>query len=138
MIYSMFTMIVLTFAVAIYLLSLRIAAVKAGEVKLSTFRLNDAGDMPSKMLQASRNYSNLFEVPVLFYAAGSLSLSLQLETLSLVILSWVFVVSRLAHSLIHLTTNNVIHRLQAFMAGNICVLSMWIILVWEYTVSRPF
>ena len=133
MIYSMFTMIVLTFTVAIYLLSLRIAAVKAGEVKLSAFRLNNAGDIPSKMLQASRNYSNLFEVPVLFYAVGGLSLSLQLETLSLVILSWVFVVSRLAHSLIHLTTNNVIHRLQAFMAGNICVLLMWIILVWEYT-----
>ncbi len=133
MIYSMLALIVLTFAVAGYLLKMRVAAVKAGEVKLSAFRLNNAEDMPSKMLQASRNYSNLFEVPVLFYAAGCLSLSLQLETLSLVILGWVFVASRLVHSWIHLTSNNVIRRLQAFMAGNICVLSMWVILVWEYT-----
>ena len=134
MIYSMFSLILLTFAVAFYLLSLRIAAVKAGTVKLSSFRLNSAEDMPSKILQASRNYSNLFEVPVLFYVVGSLSLSLQLETLSLVILSWVFVGSRLVHSWIHLTSNNVIRRLQAFMVGNFCIMLMWILLLWEYSV----
>lgn len=133
MIYTMFAMILLTFTVAGYLLKLRVAAVKAGEVKLSAFRLNDADAMPIKMLQASRNYSNLFEIPVFFYAAGTLAVALGLETPSIILLGWLFVVARIVHSWIHLTSNNVIRRLQAFMAGNICVVLIWIIIVWEYS-----
>jgi hypothetical protein len=132
MIYPMFALILLTFSVAGYLLKMRVAAVKTGEVKLSSFRLNNAEDMPVKMLQAARNYTNLFEVPVFFYAAGCIVLALHVNSLSIVILSWLFVVFRSIHSWIHITNNNVIRRLQAFIAGNICVLLIWIILVWEY------
>ena len=137
MLYAMFAMILLTFTVAGYLLKLRIAAVKSGEVKLSAFRLNDNEEVPVKMLQAARNYTNLFEVPILFYAAGTLALALQLDSPSVIFLAWLFVLSRAAHSWIHLTSNNVIRRLQAFMAGNICVLLIWAILVWQYTIYGP-
>lgn len=137
MIYAMFTMILLTFTVAGYLFKLRVAAVNAGEVKLSAFRLNDADAMPVKMQQASRNYNNLFEIPVFFYAAGTLAIALGLETPSIILLSWLFVLARIVHSWIHITSNNVIRRLQAFMAGNICVLFIWIILMWEYTIHSP-
>ena len=132
MIYTMFAMLVLTFTVASYLFKLRIAAVQTGKVKLSSFRLNTAADMPTDMLQAARNYSNLFEMPVFFYAAGTLSIALGFESPSIILLGWLFVFSRIAHSWIHLTSNNVIHRLQAFMVGNICVLLIWVILVWQY------
>lgn len=138
MLYPMFAMFVLTFTVGGYLLKMRIAAVKSGEVKLSSFRLNNSEEVPVKMLQAARNYTNLFEMPVFFYAAGTTTLALHLYSPSMIFLGWLFVVSRIAHSWIHLTSNNVIRRLQAFMAGNICVLLMWIILVWEYTFNRPF
>jgi hypothetical protein len=134
----MFAMILLTFTVAGYLLKMRIAAVKSGEVKLSTFRVNNGEDMPVKMLQAARNYTNLFEMPVFFYAAGTITLALHLYSPVIIALGWLFVLSRIAHSWIHLTSNNVIRRLQAFMAGNVCVLLMWIIVVWEYTLNKPF
>lgn len=138
MIYSMFAMIVLTFSVAGYLLKLRIDAVKTGQVKLGSFRLNNSTDVPPKMQQASRNYTNLFEVPTLFYSAGVLAIVLHLNTPSIVLLSWIFVASRVAHSWIHVTNNNVIHRLQAFMVGNICVLLMWLILVVEYSALQTY
>lgn len=138
MIYSMFAMILLTFAVAGYLFKLRFDAVKTGKVKLSTFRLNNATDMPANMLQAARNYTNLFEIPTFFYAAGTLAIVLQLETASIIVLSWFFVIARILHSWIHLTSNNVIHRLQAFMASNICVLLMWIFLIWEYSTKHSY
>ncbi len=138
MIYSMFAMIALTFAVAGYLFKLRIEAVKTGQVKLGSFRLNNSTDIPPKMLQASRNYTNLFEVPTLFYSAGILALVLHVNTPSMVLLSWIFVASRVAHSWIHLTNNNVIHRLQAFMVGNISVLLMWLILVLEYSTPQTY
>jgi len=135
MIYSMFAMILLTVAVTGYLLKLRVDAVKKGEVRLSSFRLNNPEGIPANMIQASRNYSNLFEMPVLFYCAAILAFFLHLDTPAMLVLSWLFVVSRVVHSWIHITSNNVIRRMQVFMAGNICILLMWIILVWGYTAA---
>lgn len=136
MIYAMFTMILLTFTVAAYLFRLRVAAVKSGDVKLSAFRLIDTTVMPAKMLQATRNYSNLFEMPMLFYAAGILSIALDLQSSLIILLGWLFVGTRAVHSWIHLTSNNVIRRMQAFMIGNLCVLLIWAVILWEYTNRR--
>lgn len=136
MIYAMFAMVLLTFAVAIYMFRLRVAAVKKGELKLSYFRLNSGANVPDKLAQASRNYSNLFEIPLFFYIGCSLALALNLENIASIILSWLFVASRIAHSWIHLTSNNVLHRLKAFTLGNICVLLIWGLLVWQYTVKH--
>ncbi len=132
MLYAMFAMILLISAVAGRLLTLRIRAVKLGNIKLSKFRLNDSNDIPSEITQAARNYSNLFEVPVLFYAAAGLAIALHLQTPSMIVLSWLFVISRVIHSWIHLTYNNVVHRLQAFIVGIVCVILIWLLLLWEY------
>jgi len=136
MIYTMFAMVLLTFAVAVYMFRLRVTAVRSGQLKLSHFRLNNESDIPTKLTQASRNYSNLFEMPVLFYVAGSLAIALHLENTFITSLSWIFVASRMIHSYIHLTYNNVIHRLQAFMLGNICILLIWGIIVLHYTTNQ--
>jgi hypothetical protein len=135
MIYPLFAMVLLTIIVGAQLLNLRIRAVKSGQIRLSQFRLNQSIDIPDKITQASRNYSNMFEVPVLFYTAGCLALVLKHETIALIILAWLFVLARAIHSWIHLTGNNVIHRLRAFMAGNLCVIAMWILLVIHYASS---
>ncbi|RYY75178.1 MAG: hypothetical protein EOO52_11930 [Gammaproteobacteria bacterium] len=135
MIYSMFAMALLTFTVAGYLLKLRVAAVRNGDVKLSSFRLNNRDDMPAALIQASRNYSNLFEMPLLFYCTVIVTVVLHLDNLFMLVLSWLFVASRLVHSWVHLTSNNVIRRMQAFMVGNLCIFLMWIILIWKYTIS---
>lgn len=131
MLYPMFAMVILTCAVAIYLFRLRVKAVKAGEIRLSQFRLN-TGEVPDAINQAARNYSNLFEVPVLFYTAGAIAIALGIQVPAMIITAWIFVLARIVHSWIHLTGNNVIHRLWAYMLGNICVLVIWGILVASY------
>lgn len=131
MLYPMFAMVILTCAVAVRLFFLRLRAVKAGEMRLSQFRLN-TGEIPDTVAQAARNYTNLFEVPVLFYAAGAIALALGIQTPAMVIIAWIFVFARIAHSWIHLHGNNVIHRLRAYMLGNICVLVLWGLLVASY------
>ncbi len=136
MIYAMFAMVLLTFTVAAQLLRLRLKALKAGHVKMSYFRLNLGADIPDKMAQASRNYSNLFEIPTLFYAAGAMSSALNLDNITLIVLSWFFVATRVVHSWIHLTNNNVTRRFSAFIVGNICILLIWGQLVWSYSVQR--
>lgn len=134
MLYAMFAMVLLTFGVAFRLLFLRIKAVKAGRVSIGQFRLN-TGEIPNDIAQAARNYSNLFETPVLFYIAGTIAITMEVESLEFLIFAWGFVVARLVHSWIHLTYNNVIHRLWAFMAGNFCVLVMWGLLLLKYSLG---
>lgn len=131
MLYPLFAMVLVTFVVAIHLFRLRVKAVKSGQIRLSQFRLN-SGDMPDNVAQAARNYTNLFEVPMLFYTAGAIAIALGIQVPAMVIIAWIFVLARIAHSWIHLTSNNVIHRLRAYMLGNICVLVIWGILVASY------
>jgi hypothetical protein len=131
MLYPLFAMVLVTFAVAIQLFRLRVQAVKAGKLRLSQFRLN-TGEMPDSIAQAARNYTNLFEVPMLFYTAGAIALALGIQTPAMVITAWIFVFARIVHSWIHLNSNNVIHRLRAYMLGNICVLVLWVLLVASY------
>lgn len=134
MLYAMFAMVLLTFGVAFRLLFLRIKGVKSGKVKIGQFRLNN-GEIPTDIILAARNYSNLFEVPTLFYISGTIAIVMDVESVSLTTFAWLFVLSRLIHSWIHLTYNNVIHRLWAFMAGNFCVLAMWGLLLLSHATN---
>lgn len=134
MLYAMFAMVLLTFGVAFRLLFLRIKAVKSGQVRISQFRLNN-GEIPTDMALATRNYSNLLETPVLFYIAGTIAIAMDVESTAMVVFAWVFVIARLLHSWIHLTYNNVIHRLWAFMAGNFCILVIWGLLLLQHSLG---
>jgi hypothetical protein len=131
MLYPLFAMVLVTFLVAIHLFRLRVKAVKAGEIRLSQFRLNNS-EVPDSIAQATRNYTNLFEVPVLFYTAGAIAIALGIQVPAMIITAWIFVLARITHSWIHLTSNNVIYRMRAYMLGNICVLVIWGILVASY------
>lgn len=44
-------------------------------------------------------------------------------------LAWVYAATRALHSLIHLTYNNVLHRLAMFAASTVVLLVIWIRLV---------
>ena len=134
MLYPMFALVLFTLVVAGYLLSLRVKAVKSGQLRLSHFRTyrldpEQASQIPERMLQASRNYSNLFEMPVLFYAAGCASLALKIESSAMLWFAWIYVATRIAHSYVHLTFNNVVTRLQVFMFSNLCLLAIWLLLI---------
>ena len=52
-------------------------------------------------------------------------------------LAWAYVACRALHSLIHLTYNNVLHRLAAFAAGNVVLLVIWILAVSVLLIIQP-
>lgn len=131
MFYPMFAMVILTFIVAFYLVSLRIHAVRSKQISIAYFRLNSqpnqgAQEPPAHIAAAANHFSNLFELPLLFYVTCLLVMSVNLQGNLLLGLAWAFVVTRIIHTLIHLTYNNVVHRMWAFLAGALCVLAMWI------------
>jgi hypothetical protein len=80
---------------------------------------------------AADNFRNLFEVPVLFYAAAVVVYGAELTSALHVALAWAFVASRLAHSLIHCGYNKVTHRLAAFATGYALVAALWAAIAWD-------
>ncbi len=107
-----FAMIILSAFVLLRMFFTRVQAIKDGKVKISNFRtLNNLDSAPEKMLQASRNFTNLFEVPTLFYVVAVFTvITFQVNYFTLA-LAWLYVIFRIFHSLVHLTSNNVKTRM---------------------------
>jgi hypothetical protein len=76
-------------------------------------------------VKASDNFSNLFEVPVIFYALCIGLAVTQSVTPWLVYGAWAFVALRVVHSFVHITYNRVMHRFYAHAASTALLFMMW-------------
>ena len=124
MIYPLFAMVFLTLIVMLTAFITRVKLAKAGDVDMDFFKLFQGEEHP-RVRVTTRHYANIFEVPVLFYTASVLAITLNLECNVLPIVAWCFVGFRTVHTVIHLTYNKVQHRVLAFLASNVCVFTMW-------------
>lgn len=129
LVYAIAAMFVLVWITALRMLILRIDAVKSKSITLDYFKTMSAGNPPEKLRAAERHFVNLFEVPVLFYAACVVALALKFENQNFVILAWAFVALRYLQALIHMSSNVVRYRMYSFMAGMIALTAMWVTLV---------
>jgi hypothetical protein len=103
----------------------RIAAVRAGRVRADAFKLGESAEVPGDVSIPNRNYMNLLELPVLFYVACFMyDLAARVDGYALTI-AWVYVGLRAIHSIIHLTYNNVRHRLIPFAISNVVLATFW-------------
>ena len=119
------TLVCLTLAVSISLVIYRFCLVRRGLVHSGYFKLNKGGKPPKRHQALEHNYSNLFEVPILFYTIVAIAIATQHIDQFLVLLAWLFVGFRFAHTLIHVIYNNIIHRLFVFFAAYVTVGIMW-------------
>lgn len=125
MLYPMFAMVLLTFAVLGYMAMLRFQCVKNQQVHPRYFKLMQGDTLPDNVAQAGRHFSNLCETPVLFYTAGILTIVMHVTNDWVILLGWIYVASRVVHAWVHLTYNNPLHRLGAFVVSLVCILGLW-------------
>ena len=118
-------LVILTFAVSISLVIYRFYIVRKGLVHPGYFKLHKGGKPPKRHDALEHNYSNLFEVPTLYYAIVAIAIATQNIDSTLIILAWVFVGFRFAHTLVHVIYNNIIHRLLVFFSAYVVVGIMW-------------
>jgi hypothetical protein len=76
--------------------------------------------------RSDNRFADEFEIPVLFYVLIAIALPLRRVDLVLVMLSWVFVVTRFAHAGIVATSNDGRTRSLAWFAGALVLLAMWV------------
>lgn len=119
------------FCLAVRMFRTRLNAIKAKEVPMNYFKAYGDASLPERVMVMGRHYDNQFQVPVLFLITCAAHLALNQATHVTLILAWAFVISRLAHSWVHLGSNNVRHRVLAFGAGWLLLLCMWIQIVFS-------
>jgi hypothetical protein len=122
----LFVQVALTFILLFSMAAVRTSAIRRREVKMADIALGQPawGERATKLGNAFRNQ---LELPVLFYVLVVLALAARKADLLFVIMSWLFVISRLVHAAIHTGSNYVPRRFYAFAVGAIVLLLMWII-----------
>ena len=120
-----FIQIGLTFALLFGMATARTRALSSGQTKMRDVALREP-KWPGRATQFANCFSNQFELPVLFYILIAIALPLRHADLFIVLMSWVFVVTRFAHAGIFVTSNNVQQRGMAWFAGALVLLAMWI------------
>jgi len=122
---AMLAQVAWTIAVGFWLGWTRARAVKARAIT-GDVMLSGAG-WPAQAKAASNNFSNQFEVPVLFYALALLALHLHLAGIVLGVLAWIFVAGRVAHSIAHCSTNELRFRAPPYFVALFAVIAMTVV-----------
>ena len=84
------------------------------------------GNARASETRSDTNLADEFGIPVLFYVLIAIALPLRHVDLVMVMLSWVFVVTRFAHAGILVTSSEGRNRSLAWFAGVLVLLAMWV------------
>ena len=120
-----FVLIGLTFALLLWMAGARRNALVSRETRIKDIALGQP-NWPVRATQIGNCFKNQFELPVLFYILIALALPLRHADYLIVVLSWVFVVTRLVHAGVFVTSNDLNRRSLAWFAGVVVLLVMWI------------
>ena len=120
-----FVLIGLTFALLLGMAGARRGALVGGQTKVRDIVMGQP-NWPTRATQIGNCFKNQFELPVLFYILIAIALPLRHADLIIVLLSWVFVVTRFIHAGIFVTLNDLNQRSLAWFAGVLVLLAMWL------------
>ncbi len=120
-----FVLIGLTFALLLGMAGARRRALVSRETRVRDIALGQP-NWPVRTTQLGNCYRNQFELPVLFYVLIAIALPIRHADLVIVMLSWVFVVTRFVHAGIFVTSNDLNQRSLAWFAGVLVLLAMWV------------
>jgi len=124
----LFVEVILTFALLFWMAPLRVRDVSSGTVRAADIALREP-NWPKRTTQVMNSFANQFELPVLFYVLTILEWVTRHADFVFVILAWVFVVFRLLHAYLHVTSNIVNVRGPLFGGSAFVLAIMWIIYI---------
>lgn len=120
-----FVLIGLTFALMLWMAGARRNALVSRETTVKDIVLGQP-NWPVRATQVGNCFRNQFELPVLFYILIALALPLRHADYLIVVLSWVFVLTRFVHAGIFVSSNDLNRRSLAWFAGVVVLFIMWV------------
>jgi hypothetical protein len=122
----LFVQVALTFVLLFRMGMARVGVIKSGKVKIRDIALGQQA-WPERETQLTNCFHNQFQLPVLFYVLVALALFTRKADLLFVLLAWLFVLLRVAHAWVHVTSNHVPMRFRWYLAGAVVLLAMWVV-----------
>ena len=120
-----FVQIALTFALLFWMGRARLAAFKAGQLRIGDIALGQPA-WPQQPTQIANTFHNQFETPVLFYVAVLIAITIRKADLFFVVASWLYIATRLGHAWIYTHSNHVPSRFRVYLAGVVCLIALWV------------
>jgi hypothetical protein len=132
----LFVQVALTFALLLWMGSARLRALRRGEARMAAIALGQP-NWPPRVQQLANCYANQFQIPLLFYVLTALAIVTRQADALFVVLSWLFVATRLVHAYIHTGSNYLPWRFYAFVAGTAILIVMWVVFAVHIFVGAP-
>lgn len=101
-------------------------AIKSGGVDREKTALNNSA-WPEEVVKVSNNIANQFQTPVLFYILAILFYITNTVSMLVLVLAWVYSISRLLHGYVHISSNFVPARFLIFTIGVICLIALTVV-----------
>jgi len=120
-----FGQVLLTFVVLILMGVARHRCLAQSNRTMQDIALATATDWDEQARKCANNYANQFELPVLFFVVCAFALATRMVDIWMLGLAVCFVATRLVHTIVHLTSNVVMWRGLAFIAGFVILAAMW-------------
>jgi len=120
-----FVQVLLIFALMLMMGRARLRDLQARTLRISDIALGQ-NVWPDKTAQIGNAFNNQFQMPVLFFVLVIFTLMTGKQDYIFIACEWLFVLLRLGHAYVHVTSNNVPRRFQLYLAGALLLLLMWI------------
>ncbi|KGM32034.1 MAPEG family protein [Inquilinus limosus] len=121
-----FAQVALIFILAVWMLRERAGALRRGEVRVGDIALGQPA-WPARATQVSNSFHNQLQLPLLFLVLVILAMMTKKADLLFVLMSWLFVATRVVHIAVHTGSNRMGPRFATFTAGFVLLLAMWVI-----------
>ena len=118
----------LILCLGLWLVWARMGSVARGKVSIKDVRKK--GEWPAGWIRnAADNFNHQFELPILFFVLCFALIHLDVVSDVANFFAWLFVASRIVHSLIQLSVNHIPTRFIIFILGVVCTIALFIVAV---------
>lgn len=132
----LFVQVVLTLVLYCWMAYYRVSLIRRGEVQPRDVALRQP-NWPPHVLQVANAAHNQLETPVLFYVLTILAIITRHADVLFVVMAWIFVLLRLAHAYIHVTSNRLTQRGSVFGLALLVLMLMWLIFIVRILLGLP-
>jgi len=132
----LFVEVALTFTLYVWLAYYRVILIRRGDVHPRDIALRQP-NWPVPVLQIGYAAQNQLELPVLFYVLTVLAIVSHHADLAFVVLAWIFVLFRLLHAYVHVTSNRISLRGPFFGVSLLVLIVMWVIFAVRILAGLP-
>lgn len=132
----LFVEVILTFVLLFSLAPMRRGAFKSGQVREADIAMGQKA-WPPRVQQLANCFDNQFQLPVLFYVLTILAIITRHADVIFLVLAWIFVLARLAHAYVHVTSNRVMVRGGLYGVGAFALAIAWVIFMVRILAGLP-